>query len=170
MLSFLQLIKILKRLFSFFLQVRLESRPPESSGGSLLFLTVGVLLRKLQSNPWLRGVSHVLVDEVHERDVNTDVLLALLRRALTNNPELRVVLMSASGDTQRIASYFDDCPIVHVPGFMHPVRQRYLEDVLTEIGRPEKKAATQVRQRCSWSGSKRSRVSKTYRSGKKQRE
>ncbi|KAK2860133.1 hypothetical protein Q7C36_004299 [Tachysurus vachellii] len=124
-------------------QVRLESRPPESSGGSLLFLTVGVLLRKLQSNPWLRGVSHVLVDEVHERDVNTDVLLALLRRALTHNPELRVVLMSASGDTQRIASYFDECPVVHVPGFMHPVRQRYLEEVLREMGRPAVKASAQ---------------------------
>lgn len=129
--------------------MRLESRPPESSGGSLLFLTVGVLLRKLQSNPWLRGVSHVLVDEVHERDVNTDVLLALLRRALTNNPELHVVLMSASGDTQRIASYFDGCPVVHVPGFMHPVRQRYLEEVLREMGRPAEMANTQVRKRCN---------------------
>ncbi|MCJ8731243.1 hypothetical protein PDJAM_G00197250 [Pangasius djambal] len=124
-------------------QVRLESRPPEASGGSLLFLTVGVLLRKLQSNPWLRGVSHVLVDEVHERDVNTDVLLALLRRALTHNPELRVVLMSASGDTHRLASYFDECPVVHIPGFMHPVRQRYLEEVLREMGRPVERANTQ---------------------------
>lgn len=113
---------------------------------------MGVLLRKLQSNPWLRGVSHVLVDEVHERDVNTDVLLALLRRALTHNPELRVVLMSASGDTQRIASYFDECPVVHVPGFMHPVRQRYLEEVLREMGRPAVKASAQVRKRCSWTG------------------
>ncbi|KAK3545954.1 hypothetical protein QTP70_016947 [Hemibagrus guttatus] len=126
-------------------QVRLESRPPESSGGSLLFLTVGVLLRKLQSNPWLRGVSHVMVDEVHERDVNTDVLLALLRRALSHNPELRVVLMSASGDTQRIASYFDECPVVHVSGFMHPVRQRYLEDVLREMRRPSEMANAEVR-------------------------
>lgn len=127
------------------LQVRLESRPPEASGGSLLFLTVGVLLRKLQSNPWLHGVSHVLVDEVHERDVNTDVLLALLRRALSHNPELCVVLMSASGDTQRLASYFDECPVVHVPGFMHPVRQRYLEEVLRDMGRPAEKTNTQVR-------------------------
>ncbi|TSR16015.1 DExH-box ATP-dependent RNA helicase DExH1 [Bagarius yarrelli] len=123
-------------------QVRLESRPPKSSGGSLLFLTVGVLLRKLQSNPWLRGVSHVLVDEVHERDVNTDVLLALLRRALNYNPELRVVLMSASGDTKRIASYFE-CPVVQIPGFMHPVRQRYLDEVLREMGRPAEMANIQ---------------------------
>lgn len=123
----------------------MESRPPESSGGALLFLTVGVLLRKLQSNPFLRGVSHVLVDEVHERDVNTDVLLALLRRALTHNPELHVVLMSASGDTRRLAQYFDRCPVVQIPGFMHPVRQRYLEDVLKEMGRPAETTDRQVR-------------------------
>uniref|UniRef100_A0A7N6C252 RNA helicase n=1 Tax=Anabas testudineus TaxID=64144 RepID=A0A7N6C252_ANATE len=116
-------------------QVRLESRPPEQSGGALLFLTVGVLLRKLQSNPTLKGISHVVVDEVHERDINTDLLLALLRSGLKENPDLRVVLMSATGDNQRLAKYFGGCPIVKVPGFMHPVRDRYLEDVLREMGR-----------------------------------
>lgn len=116
--------------------MRLESRPPEKSGGSLLFLTVGVLLRKLQSNPSLQGISHVVVDEVHERDINTDLLLALLRSSLMENPDLRVVLMSATGDKQRLAKYFGDCPVIEVPGFMHPVRDRYLEDVLTELGRP----------------------------------
>uniref|UniRef100_A0A8C7NLN2 RNA helicase n=1 Tax=Oncorhynchus mykiss TaxID=8022 RepID=A0A8C7NLN2_ONCMY len=110
-------------------QVRLESRPPEHSGGALLFMTVGVLLRKLQGNASLRGVSHVVVDEVHERDVNTDLLLALLRPALRDNPNLRVVLMSATGDNQRLAQYFGDCPVVSVPGFMHPVRDRYLEEI-----------------------------------------
>ncbi|XP_068587812.1 ATP-dependent RNA helicase DHX30 [Cebidichthys violaceus] len=117
-------------------QVRLESRPPERSGGALLFLTVGVLLRKLQSNPSLKGISHVVVDEVHERDINTDLLLALLRSSLKENPDLRVVLMSATGDKQRLSEYFGGCPIVKVPGFMHPVRDKYLEDVLSEMGRP----------------------------------
>lgn len=116
--------------------MRLESRPPEQSGGALLFLTVGVLLRKLQSNPSLKGISHVVVDEVHERDINTDLLLALLRSSLKENPDLRVVLMSATGDKQRLAQYFGGCPVIGVPGFMHPVRDRYLEDVLTEMGRP----------------------------------
>lgn len=101
----------------------------------MLFLTVGVLLRKLQSNPTLKGISHVVVDEVHERDINTDLLLALLRSGLKENPDLRVVLMSATGDNQRLAKYFGGCPIVKVPGFMHPVRDRYLEDVLREMGR-----------------------------------
>ncbi|CAJ1072389.1 ATP-dependent RNA helicase DHX30 isoform X1 [Xyrichtys novacula] len=116
-------------------QVRLESRPPEHSGGAMLFLTVGVLLRKLQSNPTLKGISHVVVDEVHERDVNTDLLLALLRNSLNENPELRVVLMSATGDKERLAQYFGGCPVIKIPGFMHPVKDRFLEDVLRELGR-----------------------------------
>ncbi|KAH0627691.1 hypothetical protein JD844_003797 [Phrynosoma platyrhinos] len=92
-------------------QVRLESKPP-ARGGALLFCTVGILLRKLQGNPRLEGVSHVIVDEVHERDVNTDFLLILLKGIQKQNPNLRLVLMSATGDNQRFSQYFGDCPVV----------------------------------------------------------
>ncbi|XP_033854736.2 ATP-dependent RNA helicase DHX30 [Acipenser ruthenus] len=115
-------------------QVRLESSLPPR-GGALLFCTVGILLKKLQGNPRLEGVSHVVVDEVHERDVNTDFLLVLLRRVLDANPQLRVVLMSATGDLKRIAHYFGNCEVVKVPGFMHPVQEHYLEEVLEMMGR-----------------------------------
>ena len=127
----------------------MQSQPPKASGGALLFLTVGVLLRKLQSNPTLEGISHVVVDEVHERDVNTDLLLALLRSLLPQNPQLHIVLMSATGDTQRLVEYFGGCPVVHVPGFMHPVRERYLEEVLREMGRRPRKSVPQDRARVS---------------------
>ena len=55
-----------------------------------MFCTVGVLLRKLEAG--LRGVSHVIVDEIHERDVNTDFILVLLRDMIYTYPELRVSL------------------------------------------------------------------------------
>lgn len=107
-------------------------------------------MRKLQSNPLLKGISHVVVDEVHERDINTDLLLALLRSSLDENPDLRVVLMSATGDNQRLSQYFGGCPVLKVPGFMHPVRDRFLEDVLKEMGRPlpdqrRREASSEVR-------------------------
>nr|KAF6310349.1 DExH-box helicase 30 [Myotis myotis] len=95
-------------------QVRLESKPP-ARGGALLFCTVGILLRKLQSNPSLEGVSHVIVDEVHERDVNTDFLLILLKGLQRLNPGLRLVLMSATGDNERFSRYFGGCPVVKPP-------------------------------------------------------
>ncbi|KAM9100920.1 ATP-dependent RNA helicase DHX30 isoform X3 [Sarcophilus harrisii] len=115
-------------------QVRLESKPP-ARGGALLFCTVGILLRKLQSNPSLEGVSHVIVDEVHERDVNTDFLLILLKGLQRLNPALRLVLMSATGDNERFARYFGGCPVIKVPGFMYPVKEHYLEDILAKLGK-----------------------------------
>uniref|UniRef100_A0A3Q2DU98 DEAH (Asp-Glu-Ala-His) box helicase 30 n=1 Tax=Cyprinodon variegatus TaxID=28743 RepID=A0A3Q2DU98_CYPVA len=105
-------------LFFFFFFFPFKIRILKTTLGSMLFLTVGVLLKKLQSNPSLKGISHVVVDEVHERDVNTDLLLALLRSSLKENPDLRVVLMSATGDNQRLAEYFGGCPVIKVPGFM----------------------------------------------------
>ncbi|OCT75348.1 hypothetical protein XELAEV_18030527mg [Xenopus laevis] len=107
--------------------------PPR--GGALLFCTVGVLLKKLQSNPTLEGVSHVLVDEVHQRDVNTDFLLILLKKVQQQNPQFKVVLMSATGDNERISRYFGGCPIIRVPGFMYPVQENYLDDVAAMLGR-----------------------------------
>lgn len=115
-------------------QVRLESKPP-ARGGALLFCTVGILLRKLQGNPGLEGVSHVIVDEVHERDVNTDFLLILLKGLQRLNPGLRLVLMSATGDNERFSRYFGGCPVIKVPGFMYPVKEHYLEDILARLGK-----------------------------------
>lgn len=129
-------------------QVRLESKPP-ARGGALLFCTVGILLRKLQSNPSLEGVSHVIVDEVHERDVNTDFLLILLKGLQRLNPGLRLVLMSATGDNERFSRYFGGCPVVKVPGFMFPVQEHYLEDILARLGKqpPPHRRHHEVRRR-----------------------
>ncbi|CAG9792455.1 unnamed protein product [Diatraea saccharalis] len=79
-------------------QVRLQSKPPRPPCGTVLYCTSGILLRRLQSNPGLNGCSHVIIDEAHERDVNTDITLLLLKRALDINPELKVVIMSATLD------------------------------------------------------------------------
>ena len=100
----------------------------------LLFCTTGILLRRLQGDATLAGVSHVVVDEVHERDLDIDVLLAVLRRLLASGraPHLRVVLMSATVDAGRFAAYFGaDVPVVDVgAGPRHAVRDLYLEDAL----------------------------------------
>ena len=66
-------------------------------------MRAGTLL--LQSNPTLSGASHVVVDEVHERDVHTDFFLLLLKRLLTARPELKLVLMSATVDPTAFQSY-----------------------------------------------------------------
>ncbi|XP_016984597.1 dosage compensation regulator isoform X2 [Drosophila rhopaloa] len=107
--------------------VRFESVFPRPYGG-ILFCTVGVLLRKLEAG--LRGVSHIIVDEIHERDVNSDFLLVILRDMVDTYPDLHVILMSATIDTTLFSKYFGGCPVLEVPGRAFPVQQFFLEDIL----------------------------------------
>jgi ATP-dependent RNA helicase DHX30 len=110
-------------------QVRLKSALPRPPGGALLYCSTGILLRRLQNNPGLIGASHVILDEAHERDVNTDVLLVLLRRALALNPNLHVIVMSATINAELFQKYFDNAPMLHVPGFTYPVQSFFMEDL-----------------------------------------
>lgn len=107
--------------------VRFESCLPRPFG-SILFCTIGVLLRKLESG--LRGVSHVIVDEIHERDVNSDFIMVVLRDMIHTYPDLRVILMSATIDTTLFSNYFGNCPVIEIPGRAHPVTQVFLEDCI----------------------------------------
>ncbi|XP_064617044.1 LOW QUALITY PROTEIN: ATP-dependent RNA helicase A-like [Liolophura sinensis] len=107
--------------------VRFESIFPRPYG-AILYCTVGTLLRRLESG--LRGISHVVVDEIHERDLNTDFMMVLLKDMVQTYPELRVVLMSATVDTSLFSEYFGNAPIVEVHGRVHPVQEYYLEDCI----------------------------------------
>jgi ATP-dependent RNA helicase A len=93
--------------------VRFESTLPRPYG-AILFCTIGVLLRKLEAG--LRGVSHVIVDEIHERDINSDFIMVVLRDMVSTYPDLRVILMSATIDTTLFSEYFGNCPVIEVPG------------------------------------------------------
>nr|CAD7414747.1 unnamed protein product [Timema poppensis] len=105
--------------------VRFESCLPRPYGG-IMFCTVGVLLRKLENG--LRGVSHVIVDEIHERDVNSDFIMVVLRDMIHTYPDLRLILMSATIDTTLFSRYFNDCPVIEVMGRAFPVQEYFLED------------------------------------------
>uniref|UniRef100_A0A061S817 RNA helicase n=1 Tax=Tetraselmis sp. GSL018 TaxID=582737 RepID=A0A061S817_9CHLO len=109
-------------------QIRLESR--RSDDTRLLFCTSGVVLRRLAGDPLLRGVSHIVVDEIHERGMNEDFLLIILRDLLPRRPDLRVVLMSATLNADLFCGYFGGCPRLHIPGFTFPVEELFLEDFL----------------------------------------
>uniref|UniRef100_A0A915JFG2 Helicase ATP-binding domain-containing protein n=1 Tax=Romanomermis culicivorax TaxID=13658 RepID=A0A915JFG2_ROMCU len=87
-----------------------------------------VLLRKLEFG--LRGVSHVIVDEIHERDLNTDFLLIVLRDMVRAYPQLRIILMSATVDTTVFSAYFDKCQVLEVSGRTFPVEYYFLEDAV----------------------------------------
>lgn len=82
----------------------------------LHFLTEGVLTRRMFSDPELAGVDAVVLDEFHERHLDSDLALALLKRLRTARPELRIVVMSATLDAAPVARFLDDCPMLRAPG------------------------------------------------------
>ncbi|VDN25623.1 unnamed protein product, partial [Gongylonema pulchrum] len=107
--------------------VRFDSVHPRPYG-ALMFVTVGVLLRRLESG--LRGVSHIIVDEIHERDINTDFILIVLRDMVKMFPDIRVILMSATIDTNLFTNYFGGCPVIQLEGRTFPVQHYFLEDIV----------------------------------------
>ncbi|XP_010509538.1 PREDICTED: DExH-box ATP-dependent RNA helicase DExH1-like isoform X4 [Camelina sativa] len=109
-------------------QIRLESKRSDQT--RLLFCTTGVLLRRLIEDPNLTNVSHLLVDEIHERGMNEDFLLIILRDLLPRRPDLRLILMSATINADMFSTYFGNAPTMHIPGFTFPVAELFLEDVL----------------------------------------
>jgi hypothetical protein len=112
--------------------IKLEKRM--SSKTRILLCTTGILLRRLQCDPDLASVSHIFVDEVHERDLNTDFLIIILRDLLARRTNLKLVLMSATLNAQAFSVYFSGCPVVTIPGRAHPVKENRLEDVLELTG------------------------------------
>jgi len=82
----------------------------------------------------LASVSHIFVDEVHERDLNTDFLLIILKDLLARRKSLKLVLMSATLNADTFSSYFAGTPTVTIPGRTFPVKEHRLEDVLQMTG------------------------------------
>ncbi|KAG6851057.1 hypothetical protein H0H93_002949 [Arthromyces matolae] len=132
-------------------QVRFEAKLPEEHG-CITFCTTGVFLKRLQSslsggfregrNLDLDDVTHIIVDEVHERDVDTDLLLVVLKRLLADrkarNKPLKIVLMSATIDPTLFQHYFPDdngqpAKVIDVPGRSFPVEKSFLDDFVPTL-------------------------------------
>ncbi len=82
----------------------------------LRFVTEGLLTRRLLSDPTLKGVAAVVLDEFHERHLESDLALALLKHLQRTRPDLRIVVMSATLDADPVAQYLGNCPIVRSEG------------------------------------------------------
>ncbi|KAI1904626.1 hypothetical protein AGOR_G00007630 [Albula goreensis] len=114
-------------------QIRLESRVSPKT--LLTFCTSGVLLRTLMAGDnTLSTVTHVIVDEVHERDGLTDFLLTKIRDLLQKMPSLKLILSSAALDVDLFVRYFGSCPVIHIKGRPFEVKEVFLEDILRTTG------------------------------------
>eukprot|EP01063_Lacrimia_lanifica_P035941 TRINITY_DN6985_c0_g1_i1.p1 TRINITY_DN6985_c0_g1~~TRINITY_DN6985_c0_g1_i1.p1 ORF type:complete len:720 (+),score=291.50 TRINITY_DN6985_c0_g1_i1:136-2295(+) len=84
----------------------------------------------MQADRDLSTVSHVIVDEVHERSLDSDFLLIFLKDLIARRSDVKIILMSASVNASLFSEYFENCPVIHIPGFTHPVEILYLEDAV----------------------------------------
>ncbi|XP_056634981.1 ATP-dependent RNA helicase DHX30-like isoform X1 [Diorhabda sublineata] len=109
-------------------QVRLNSvfRPLT---GRILYCTTGILLRHVQSDSSLSEFSHIILDEAHERDVNTDLLMNILKLSLKKNPNLKLIVMSATIDTDMFKNYYNGAPVIEIPGFTYPVERFFIDNL-----------------------------------------
>ena len=99
-------------------------------------LTEAVLTRKIQADPALDGVSVVVLDEFHERSLNADLALALLKETMQIRDDLYLLVMSATIDAERIAAFLgtneNPCPIIRAEGKAFPVEVEYMPDLAVE--------------------------------------
>ncbi len=107
-------------------QVRFDTK--SSAETRVLYITEGILLRRLLSDPTLDGVGAVIFDEFHERSIHTDVGLARIRRLQEEfRPDLKLLVMSATLNTAPVAEYLRDAPAVRSAGRAFPVTIEYLD-------------------------------------------
>lgn len=103
--------------------IRFEDLTSQST--VLKFLTDGMLLREAMQDPLLKKYSCIVIDEAHERTLSTDVLMGLLKELLPKRPKLKVLVMSATLDAAKFQKYFDNAPLLKVPGRTFPVEIFY---------------------------------------------
>ncbi|CAG8461936.1 46_t:CDS:2 [Acaulospora morrowiae] len=91
----------------------------------LKYLTDGMLLREAMNDPKLEKYSAIILDEAHERTLATDILMGLMKQIALSRPDLKVVVMSATLDAEKFQKYFNDAPVLTVPGRTFPVEIYY---------------------------------------------
>jgi ATP-dependent helicase HrpB len=106
-------------------QVRHESKV--SARTRIVVCTEGVFLRRLQKDPMLENIAVVIFDEFHERNLDSDLALALVRQVRNElRPDLKIIVMSATLDAEPVSRYLSNCPVVQSPGRAYPVNIEYL--------------------------------------------
>ena len=104
-------------------KIRFYDRTSDST--RIKFMTDGVLLAETRTDPLLKKYKVIILDEAHERSLNIDFLLGYIKRILPQRPDLKVIITSATIDTEAFAAHFDNAPVVQVSGRTYPVEVSY---------------------------------------------
>ena len=100
-------------------KMRFEDHTSPST--KIKIMTDGILLQELKLDPWLSKYSVIMVDEAHERSLNIDFILGLLKRILQERHDFKVIISSATINTDMFSMYFNECPVIKIDAMTYPV-------------------------------------------------
>lgn len=104
-------------------KMRFEDKTDQTT--KIKIMTDGILLQEMKLDPWLSKYSVIMVDEAHERSLNIDFVLGLLKRVLAERKEFKVIVSSATLNAEAFSDYFGGCPIVTIDTITYPVTMVY---------------------------------------------
>lgn len=104
-------------------KMRFEDKTDAST--KIKIMTDGILLQEMKLDPWLSKYSVIMIDEAHERSLNIDFCLGLLKRILQARPDFKIIVSSATMNAQAFSNYFDSCPVVTIETQTFPVTLVY---------------------------------------------
>jgi len=113
-------------------KMRFEDKTDQST--RIKIMTDGILLQEMKLDPWLSKYSMLMVDEAHERSLNIDFILGLLKRVLAERHDFKVIVSSATINTELFSDYFDGCPVVKIDAITYPVTVVYDAPVIPASG------------------------------------
>jgi ATP-dependent helicase HrpB len=125
-------------------EVRFDRK--RSAATRISLVTEGILTRRLLSDPTLRGVGCVVIDELHERNLDGDLALALVHRLRATRPELALVAMSATLDAEPVAAFLGDAPVIRSEGRAFPLTIEHVEPDDRPLGKQVSAAVRRVAQ------------------------
>lgn len=119
--------------------IRFEDKTNEKT--KIKYMTDGIMQREILLDPELSKYSVIMLDEAHERTIATDVLFGLLKKTLKKRPDMKLIVTSATLDAEKFSTYFNECPILTIPGRTFPVEimysrepeSDYLDSALTTV-------------------------------------
>ena len=107
---------------------KIRFQDKDSPTGTIKIMTDGMLLAETQSDSWLNEYDTLIIDEAHERSLNIDFILGILRQLLKKRRDLKLIITSATIDTKKFSEAFGNAPVIEVSGRTYPVEVRYEEE------------------------------------------
>lgn len=105
-------------------QIRFDDRTDNST--AVKFMTDGILLAETRNDPDLLQYDCLILDEVHERSLNIDFLLGYLKQLLARRSDIKIIISSATLESERISQFFNDAPVIEIPGGLFPIEDIYM--------------------------------------------